>query len=164
MLFRFMPCCFVLFRAGPCRIIMSWRAVSCRVVSFVSCCAVGSVRGCAGSVRRADGSRAGCAGAGWEAGGQMRGPGFPAGNMDAARRFGPGRAGMSGGHGCCTERGRVSCGPGGVVCGAALHGMAGPAGGRFRTGRAEGPRLRISVIFIIFAAVCRREVYGGGVS
>ena len=79
----------VLCRAGPC--LVSCRGGRCRgaLCLFVPCCAVGGVRGCAGSVRGADGFRTDRAGAGWEAGGQMRGPGFPAGNMDAARRFGP---------------------------------------------------------------------------
>lgn len=158
-LFRVVSCRFVPGRAMP--RIMSWRAVSWRVVSFraVRSAACGAAQAPCGertvfaqTVRVPDGKRAGKCGAR----GFLRGV--------RVLRGGSGRAGMSGGCGCCTEKGRVSCGPGGAVCGAALHGMAGPAGGRFRTGRAEGPRLRMSVIFIIFAAVCRREVYGGGVS
>ena len=148
MSFRFVP-----GRAMP--RIMSWRAVSWRVVSF---------RAVLRGLRRAGSGRFShrLCGAGWEAGGQMRGPGSLRGVR--VLRGGSGCAGLSGGRGCCTEKSWVSCGPGGAADGAALHGMAGPAGGRFRTGRAEGRRLRMSVIFIIFAAVCRREVYGGGVS
>ena len=68
MLFRFMPCCFVLFRAGPCRI---YHVVASGVVSRCVFCFVLRGRQRAGLCRLragADGSRADCAGAGWKAG------------------------------------------------------------------------------------------------
>ncbi len=126
MFFRAVP-----FRVGPCRFVLG-RAVSCRggrcrgaLCLFVPCRAVGGVRGCAGSVRGADGSRTGRAGAGWKAGrcgarGSLRSVWVLRGSS--------GREGLSGGRGCCTGA-RMSCGPGGAADGAALHGMAGPAGG-----------------------------------
>lgn len=159
--FRAVPCRFVSYRAMPYHVmaggVVAHCVFSCRVAQSAACVAAQAPCGerpvFAQTVRVPDGKRAGKCGAR----GSLRGVRVLCGGSDCA--------GLSGGCGCCTEKSRVSCGPGGAVCGAALHGMAGPAGGEwFRTGRAEGRRLRMSVIFIIFAAVCRREVYGGGVS
>lgn len=156
MFFRAVLFCFVLCRAGPGH--ASYHVVAGGVVARC----VFSCRAARRRLRAESGrfSRRLC-GCRMGSGRADAGPGSLRGVR--VLRGGSGCAGPAGGRGCCTGA-RMSCGPGGAVCDAALHGMAGPAGGRFRTGRAEGPRLRMSVIFIIFAAVCRREVYGGGVS
>lgn len=155
----------VSFCAGPGRAmprIMSWRAVSGALCLFVPCGRrrAGLRRLRAGSGRfshRPCGCRMG-------SGRANAGPGVPCGEYGCCTAV---RAVRACPEGADAARKRAGCRAGRAVLSVVrlcTGWLARPEGEWFRTGRAEGRRLRMSVIFIIFAAVCRREVYGGGVS
>lgn len=152
--FRAVPCCFVLGRAMPYHVVAGGvvaRCVfSCRAARSAAC---GERSVFAQAVRGPDGKRAGRCGAR-----------VPCGEYGCCAAVRVVRARPEGAD---AARKRAGCRAGRAVLSVVrlcTGWRARPEGEWFRTGRAEGPRLRMSVIFIIFATVCRREVYGGGVS